>query len=304
MLNEMTDIKEDGGDYDEELDNSYKVYKTGVVRQGVVRMIGDSEASLVGCSSYFITEFNSRIIYNGNEDIIYVLEQDPHFMQIYRHGEFNSNFVFVRDYSSGIFSDPIFEREAVFKSDNKHEYKNLSLFSNFPGDSLKIVDTVIGHNIYSLTENEGGLFYVKNKDGIYSTLRYRPPFGSELYNSSNQLRLKISENDYFSANYSYLNLCSHKINLVDLETSSLEKVGTLSNGDPIYQYKDRETVRDLYDYYIETYGIWDNLITQDNENTYTFEQFEKSYPVLFWLSPFGKFITLVREDFNYKIGCG
>jgi len=81
-------------------------------------------------------------------------------------------------------------------------------------------------------------------------------------------------------------------------------VGTLSNGDPIYQYKDRETVRDLYDYYIETYGIWDNLITQDDENPYTFEQFEKSYPVLFWLSPFGKFITLVREDFNYKIGCG
>lgn len=275
----------------------YIAYKTGVVKQGVARTVADgSEVSLTGYSSGYITDPIARILYSENEDIIYVLEIDNSFSN---YEKLNSDVFFVRNYSSGVFSNFIFEDGSVFKSDNNHEYENLSLFVNWQEDSLKIVDTVIGHNIYTDVENEAELFYVKNKDDIYSVLRYRLPFGSKLFDSSWELKI-----NNFTAGYDYYDICTYRTDISELSFASLEEVGTMSNGDPIYQEKEREGIRDLYEYYIDTHKYENNSIIEDDITPYTFEQFEKSYPVLYWLSPFGKFITLTRDDFQYIYGCG
>ncbi len=274
------------------------IYKTGVVISGNASVV-----NLAGYTSYFIsgTMADARILYDEKKNQTYVLN----FEQLcLNHVESIPENIFLYvNYPQGVFNNHSLESKNSFVTDKGYIFKNVGHPKYLTEDSLEVIDTIAGNNVYKGINNRKGYFYIKDRDGIYSQLLYNFPFGHSLDKYRWELKFKTDKGFDFLANYEYVFLCNLQLTYSNLSLSSLEQVGVLANGDPIYQEKDREGVRELYEYYKGSTRNEINSIKQDDEAPYTFEQFEKSYPVLYWQSPFGDLVEFSRNDFYYIYGC-
>jgi len=274
------------------------IYKTGVVTSG-----NASGVNLAGYTSYFIsgTMADARILHDERKNLTYVLDVDQ--LCLNHIESVPANIFLYVNYPQGVFNNPSFETNNPFITDRGHIFENLGHLKYLPENSLEAIDTIAGNNIYKGINDSKGYFYIKNRDGVYSKLLYNFPFGHSLDKYTWELKFKTDKGFDFLASYEYVFLCNLQLTYSDLSLSSLEQVGVLANGDSIYQEKDREGVREFYEYYKGSTRNEINSIKQDDEAPYTFEQFEKSYPVLYWQSPFGDLVEFSRHDFYYTYGC-
>jgi len=281
-------------------DNEYfnTVFMTGIVKSG-----GIKGNDLTGYTSYLLDD-TVRILHHDQKNITYILtELAP---PVYVFEEYSPN-VFEVDIADPIwlFTESIFTPEAIVESDNGHKYVVLHGCEYIPEDALTIIDKVKDYNIYEITANDESLMYVRNKDGTYSALRYILPFEHHSENYEGYIISFKTNSDYdFTGSYSArLFNCNTGYTISHKSLSAFEQVGTLSNGEIIYQDKSKDRFEDVYEVYVDTSTNIGNSIQEDDEVPYTFERFLENYPIIYWQSPFGHFIEFQRWDFLPARGC-
>lgn len=290
---------QEGKEIDPDDDSFHKVYITGTVITGTI-----AGNNLAGYTSYLLND-TIRILHNDKKNITYFLTELSMYQYSFVEANPNvhglsSNLIYPMD----VFVNSLFETNDFVESDKGHKYRVLSGFEYISEDMLEVVDTVGGHNIYLKVIEFDGLMYVRNKDGTYSGLEYQIPFRED--SSNNLVTFKTTKGFDFTASYTTYNwsACGAGLPLVSPSNLSLEKVGTIPSGDSLYRDKDGEGESGgMYYEYIKTSTYMYNKISEDDETPYTLEQFENSYPVIYWESPFGFFVKLVREDYIPARGC-
>lgn len=83
-------------------------------------------------------------------------------------------------------------------------------------------------------------------------------------------------------------------------SNDLEKVGTASNGDAIYQLKDTNS-QILKDFYALTV-VYDPNATEQKQKAYV--DYIASHPVVFWVDPFGRLTEMTNTIFSVQAECG
>lgn len=320
-------VKQWESDGTDEDDSLKKAYKTGVVQKGFA-----SGKNISGYTSYLLLyeifdgEFSFvRILSKGNDDNIYYLG-DNHGAVMWNGpvlGGMDENFqdnvyVYVR-MDSDIFLPNFLQFEKsevnnfdVIIDDKGNKYTLLSGWYWFSNTQLVEISTIRGGSIYKLKENDIGLMFVRSKDGVYYSFVLLLPFGDRDANSLNtSLLLNLNNGIKLTHTYWYYesSFCASlkpHVRISNDPISSFEKIGTVSNGDNIYQKIDRndEYLKKLYEEdYIKGTAFEYNEIEDDDTTPYTYERFIKEYPVIYWQDPFGRMIELTREDFTFVGGC-
>jgi hypothetical protein len=92
----------------------------------------------------------------------------------------------------------------------------------------------------------------------------------------------------------------------------LVQAGTFSNGDPVWELKNRDEsyvredktkiviLKDIYDQY---YPGWDDK-AQEQKQKVSYEQFLADHPLIYWQDPFGSFIELKDAKYIPAVECG
>lgn len=291
-----------------DVDELFKsVYITGKVKSGSI-----DGNDLAGYTSYLLNGY-VRILHHDQKNITYFLSVSEYTKDVEYQAHPNVHMPRYTSFLHDAFIDPIFRIGNIVKSDKGRRYLVSRGCFPFLERTLEVVDTVNGHNIYIDPLSDEGLMFVMNKDGTYSSLRYEIPFGGKInMDDYYALTFRVNNSYDFTGLYSFyrftytsymLSKCREGYIFRSPDSLNLEKVGTLRNGDPVYQEKDRKSVEDFYMEYKASSKNINNTINQDDDSPYTFEQFEKSFPVLYWLSPFGTFIRFERFDFVPDFPC-
>jgi hypothetical protein len=90
---------------------------------------------------------------------------------------------------------------------------------------------------------------------------------------------------------------------------ALVQLGTASNGDAVYGYKDPndKALKDFYDEYKTLSGNQDMVpryYPDDKTKTLTYDQFLQTHPIFFWKDSFGRTIQFINLHYIYSGGCG
>lgn len=281
----------DGKDADESLS---KVYKTGVVTAGNI-VKGDD---IVGYTSYLLMyeEYYYevtyvRILHNDSSNITYYMSSSGtyNFSSPVESADLKAT---VHMASLKGFGDDVFRFGGLPSlSVNNLEYDTLSFtFELIDESELKKVDKLGEHDLYAKIVDDGSV-YLKEKDGTYSSLSYVPPIGRKLEYQNGGVEIFFTTNDGKKLVYNYRYFptkdCRRKgITFSNDPIPSFEKIGSLLDGKPVYQKKDRmdSTLIDGYK----------NILFQV---PYSYSRYEKSYPVIYIETPIGRMVELRREDF-------
>lgn len=99
--------------------------------------------------------------------------------------------------------------------------------------------------------------------------------------------------------HSCSNLCLKYVHNEKVTSDMLNDVGTTSNGDPIYAFKnDHDPVLEaLYNNKNTVAYFGDNWSDKLDQNKYSYEEYISMYPYLYWKNPFGQYIEFVNEKF-------
>jgi len=318
--------KSDGTDDDDSLK---KAFQTGVVKKG-----NASGEDISGYTLYLLLYGKSygdfsfvRILFKGDNDKIYYLDGNHGYLEWNGPvlGGMEQNFqdnvysnvlidadVFYPDFL--LFEESNVDDLDVVIDDIGNKYAFFNYWYWFGDEELVKVTTIKGGDVYRLKENDTGLMYVRSKDGIYYPLIPLMPFGNRDANSLNtQILFKL--NDGTQRNHVYWHyqsaFCSSIegfpfIRISNEPISAFEKIGTLSNGDNLYQKINRhdDYLEKLYeeDYIYATMFKY-NEVEDDDTTPYAYERFIKEYPVIYWKDSFGRMIELTRADFTSVGGC-
>lgn len=82
---------------------------------------------------------------------------------------------------------------------------------------------------------------------------------------------------------------------IDPDTD-LVKTGTASNGDAIYEEKDRNSQR-LRDFYDTTYQVFEGVKAP-------WETFLADHPLIYWIDPYDRLIELTSDEYRPAVECG
>lgn len=316
---------EDGTDMDDEIK---EVYKTADVLKGTYK-----KDNLKGCEVFVLKypswEQVTRIISCDNKKIYrisaYMLEAgDP------ISGEPEENFVdlihgyeedtdLVDEFEDLVFSYlPAYEKNKVSNNGNIFEVHSLS-FEMYKKGELIEVDKIDNLPVYNIVSGVSGVSLIPSPEGFYQRLVLVPEIvsfkGKDNDDPEPEVKVKLDNGGTLSAIYDYVSIGScvnnylEDIEVVDVKLENLTKIGTGINGDSIYEDTDRRTTY-LKKIYYEDYISKDsqlykvNNIKNDDITPYSYEKFSKSYPVIYWVDPFGRVIKFVRRDFILTVGCG
>ncbi len=285
--------------------------KNGEVISGTILSSGKS---LVGYDYYLLKSDSigkypyDRIIYSESESLGYVLYTVPGpytllddrvFEDFYPEKELFQHLIGVKD---AFVPDILKEDNEEFKSDNGNRYlyrENFVFINGF----VEIVDQVGDVNIYYRGTNDLGSHYIRNNDGTYSSLNLVPPFVEMEKGEGISLNLSLSfvtnTGETVTNIYDYGSRYCFDDEGLDFSRAPLsmfEKIGKFSNGDSVYQKKDRKdaSLQFYYDVYVEN---------GHSKDAPEYEVYEKSYPIIYWQDPFGRFMALYNADYRWIGGC-
>lgn len=317
---ELLDLSDD---YVEKINYNFK---TGLVTSG--RYINDEGAGydLVGYESYFLFLNNGcnrlRLLYSDEKEVQFVVGYDfrhpscpnptyslmadivPHEGEsgtVYL-GELVSDFNYVFDGIHSFLADNV--------SDLGYRYKTLSLLYYYSEYALDYLDNLEGlipidsygdRVVYLKESDESFRFVFFNVEGfpVELEMTYEESLYPDFLNHSVSIVLENGEKvDY---KYSRWDPDSCVRNPVYGSTvEGLQVVGEAMDGSSVFvkEGRDDSYLKNIYrNRYLNEERHLFNEIEEDSEVPYTYEEFIKVLPVIYWQSPFGKVLRFVRYDF-------
>ncbi len=186
------------------------------------------------------------------------------------------------------------------------DLKNLKkVFNNNQVGDVYIMDPSIDSDKigpFFRTNDTGGSFIVKRKDGQIGLYTLRIPFIDSSTNKPSIIWNNKSRNieTYSFVDYGGCGVTNHTSVVNDVITiDDLIIAGVDGDyaygGDPIYELKDRNHhfLKDLY-----------NGIYKDPNNPITYEQMLADHPLFFWVDPYGRIIKFSNSKYIPAVECG
>ena len=246
-------------------------------------------------------------------------------------GRFETNVVnlaplYASEFAKNCYDDSLFDKSTgdngsgtlvfmdyVLKSKKNNDFKlSYSLKREFLKDKSGYVD-VDSYENFKIYRNNKGNFILIDSEGFVKNIELTLPFSE---NESNQLDITWSDTTKNTYQYtSSIGTCSANLldipytyTYVDYDKTKLVAVGSLKNGDIVYESSDVNDVwlKKVYkeDYAILPEGLWKyNTITSDDSGPMTYAQYLKFHPVIYWETPYGGFARMTSLEFLMEGGC-